>query len=497
MNENASRSAPRLVDMSLLSQTMLEHTTLSASDQQWLRGFVNEWQVLADSSFSDLILWVPDADDSIFWAAAQTRPTTGPTALEDDVVGDSISYDAEHLVTEAYLSEDICETSDNQLRSGIPVDVWAIPIIRRGRCIAVVERHTNRMGVRAPGALEDAYLEAADILSVMAWRAKYPVGPPSDPSLSPQVGDGLVLVTQSGTVSYATPNAVSAFRRLGWGGDMEGEDLRQIMLDILDSHPQIGQTVVSDIIGSTVNEFDLDTREASMRLRVTPLIGLEGQVGTMVLCRDTTELRHRDRALVTKDATIREIHHRVKNNLQTVAALLRLQARRIESEEGRKALKDAMGRVQAIAVVHETLSRTFDEDVWFDDVADRILHMVGDLAGSDEEVQAQRDGSFGMVPASKATSLAVVVTELCQNAVEHGLDRGAGIVTVMPIVEDGTLRVSVVDHGRGLEDPEAAGSKSLGLSIVRTLMGDLGGSFELRNNEDGPGARAVITLPLG
>lgn len=484
----------------MLSQAMLDHTTLDPSDEQWLRGFVNEWQMLADTSFSDLILWVVDADDSIFWAAAQTRPSTGPTALEEDVVGDNISYDAEHLVTEAYLSESICETSDNQLRSGIPVDVWAIPIIRRERVIAVVERHTNRMGVRAPGALEDAYLETADILSVMAWNATYPVSPPSDPSTSPQVGDGMVLVTQSGTISYATPNAISAFRRMGWGGDMEGEDLRQVMLEIQATHPQIGQTVVSDMTGHHVQEFEVETRDASMRVRVIPLAGMEGPIGTMVLCRDSTELRHRDRALVTKDATIREIHHRVKNNLQTVAALLRLQARRIESEEARNALKDAMGRVQAIAVVHETLARTFDEDVPFDDVADRILRMVGDLAAADVGVQARRQGSFGLIPASRATSLAVVMTELCQNAVEHGLERKAGLITVVPTRRMGesgeVLEVAVVDHGRGLVDPQAVGSKSLGLSIVRTLVDDMGGNFELRNNEGTSGARAVVTIPL-
>ncbi|MGA4668585.1 sensor histidine kinase [Propionibacteriaceae bacterium Y1923] len=484
--------------MALLSQSMLDHTTLDDSDQQWLRDFVNEWQMLADTSFSDLILWVPDRDESIFWAAAQTRPSTGPTALEDDVVGERIHYDHEHLVTEAFLSETIVETSDNQLRSGIPVDVWAIPILRRARVIAVVERHTNRMGVRAPGSLEDAYLEAADALSVMAWRATYPVQPPSDPSISPQVGDGMILLSQSGIIAYATPNAVSVFRRLGWAGDMQGEDLRRIALHVLNSSPQIGQTVVRDITGLQVREFDLETNEASSRVRVVPLFGLEGPIGTMVLCSDTTELRHRDRALITKDATIREIHHRVKNNLQTVAALLRLQARRISSPEARRALQDATGRVQAIAVVHEILSRTFDEDVAFNDVVDKILQMVGDVAAATNEVQARRQGDFGMIPAGTATSLALVITELCQNAVEHGLRRETGVVTVQPTRHEQELEVAVIDQGLGITDPvDIKGSKSLGLSIVRTLVSDLHGSFELVNNPDGePGARAVVRIPI-
>ena len=109
-----------------------------------------------------------------------------------------------------------------------------------------------------------------------------------------------------------------------------------------------------------------------------------------MLCRDVSDLRSKERELVTKDATIREIHHRVKNNLQTVAALLRMQARRIESPEAKVALTDAMSRVASIAIVHETLSQTFDEIVEFDAVADELLQMVGDVAASWGGVSAIR-----------------------------------------------------------------------------------------------------------
>src|SRR5207248_11474166 len=100
------------------------------------------------------------------------------------------------------------------------------------------------------------------------------------------------------------------------------------------------------------------------------------RTGALVLVRDVTELRHRERELITTDATIREIHHRVKNNLQTVAALLRLQARRMDSVQGREALNEAVRRVGSIAIVHETLSQNLDERVEFDDIADRVLAMV-------------------------------------------------------------------------------------------------------------------------
>ena len=117
--------------------------------------------------------------------------------------------------------------------------------------------------------------------------------------------------------------------------------------------------------------------DAHLLLRALPLTRDGERHGAIVLCRDVSDLRSKERELITKDATIREIHHRVKNNLQTVAALLRMQARRIAAPEAKMALNDAMSRVAAIAIVHETLSQAFDEVVDFDKVADGLLRMVG------------------------------------------------------------------------------------------------------------------------
>ncbi|WP_420175355.1 sensor histidine kinase [Luteococcus sp. OSA5] len=480
-----------------MSQVVKEHTTLTTQERAWLSGLVNEWHLLADVSFSDLILWVPDADDNIFWAAAQVRPKTGPTALEDDVVGDDISYDPEHLVTSAYLAQEICETSDNKLSAGIPVDVLAIPVMREGRCIAVVERHTNQMGVRAPGALEDTYLEVAEILAEMLHHAAFPIEPPSDQTFSPKVGDGLMLLSPLGTINFASPNAVSVYRRLGHDGDVDGEHFRSLTQSLVEGLQDIGQEIGTDLAARRVLEHEVSNARASVRLRIIPLVSKGDNVGTLVLCRDITVLRLQERQLVTKDATIREIHHRVKNNLQTVAALLRLQSRRIHSDEAKGALRDAMSRVSAIAVVHEILSQAFDEEVVFDDVADRILRMVGDVSASSGKVVGRRDGSFGMIPASAATSLALVVTELCQNAIEHGLDSSSGEVMVRPEHRETELVVDVLDAGRGLPDGfDIDESNSLGLSIVRTLLQDMGGSFELSNRPDAQGARARVRVPM-
>ena len=466
-------------------------------DEQWLESFVAQWHLLADLSFSDLLLWLPQSDGERFECIAQIRPVTGPTALEDDVTGETIVHEPDHAVTAAWMTEQIAETSDNQISAGIPVDVWAVPIMRGGKCIAVLERHTNLMGMRAMGALEENYMEAAGVLTSMLLEGQFPLAPAMDKALAPKVGDGVLRVQPNGIITYASPNAITAYRRLGAQGDIEGEDFGDLTRRLRHGVESMGQTMQSDLREQRSVVFDVEQSRASMRFVLLPLEVAETSIGMLVLCRDTTDLRRRDRMLVTKDATIREIHHRIKNNLQTVAALLRMQSRRMKSDEGREALRDAMRRVSSIAVVHDTLSHTLEEDVEFDDVCDRILLMVGDLAASSGVVQAKRCGTFGVLPSETATSLAMIITELCQNAIEHGLKSSSGSVEVRPQITGQCLVVDVVDGGVGLpEDFDMAKQDSLGLAIIQTLINDYGGTITLGPRPDGPGTCARVTLPL-
>jgi two-component system, sensor histidine kinase PdtaS len=217
--------------------------------------------------------------------------------------------------------------------------------------------------------------------------------------------------------------------------------------------------------------------------------------------RDVTELRRRERELLTKDATIREIHHRVKNNLQTVAALLRLQARRLQAPEAREALEEAVRRVGSIAMVHETLSRVPDEIVDFDDIAGRVAMMAGELSAPESRVSPTLTGKFGQLPALIATPLALVLTELMQNALQHGLSEPSravpGCLQVSAVREPGRLTVTVSDNGVGLPpDFDLGASSSLGLQIVSTLvLTELGGTLEVAPRPGG-GTQVVVVLPL-
>jgi two-component sensor histidine kinase len=301
-------------------------------------------------------------------------------------------------------------------------------------------------------------------------------------------------------VVYASPNGLSVFRRLGLSGDLAGLSLADTTRALVPPRRRPDEETLSAVMGGRAHrDTEIGTDEVSLIVRAIPLRPQGDHIGALVLVRDITDLRRRDRELVTKDATIREIHHRVKNNLQTVAALLRLQARRMDSEAARAALEEAVRRVGSIAIVHETLSQAVEERVDFDEIVDPLARMVTEVSAVRGGVRVRRDGSFGVLSSDTATALAMVLTEVLQNAVEHGFadrDGGAVVLTVRRLV--GRLHVTVDDDGRGLPaDFDLDGSTSLGLSIVRTLVeSELGGQLEVGPGPSGRGTRAAVDLPL-
>jgi hypothetical protein len=188
----------------------------------------------------------------------------------------------------------------------------------------------------------------------------------------------------------------------------------------------------------------------------------------------------------------------VKNNLQTVAALLRLQARRTPVPEAREALEESVRRVTSIALVHETLSQTLDESVAFDAIADQLASMTVELGTTGRRARVTRVGSFGVLSAEIATPLALVLSELLQNALEHAFEREGGSLEVRVRREPTVLEVVVADDGGGLPDNFALdASPRLGLQIVRALVvGEMRGTLALRPGPGG-GTEAIVAVPTG
>ena len=479
--------------MARFEQVAQERTDLSAEDLDHLRALVDDWTLLADLAFADLVLWLPTWHGGGFVAADQVRPSTGPTHLSADVVGEYAARGRRPLLDRAVsLRVVVADRSDSDLR--LPAAMEVIPVMRGGRVIALIAR-ISALSQRSVGELERAYLEAADELVGMIVEGTFPpVHPLARTGTPPRVGDGLIRVDAAGLVLFASPNALSAYHRLGLATDLQGVDLSRITARLARRPGPVDESLAAVTAGRAAGGAEVENGKAVVTLRGVPLRRGDAGAGALVLVRDATEIRRRDRALIGKDATIREIHHRVKNNLQTVAALLRLQARRLESPEARAALDEAVRRVGAIAIVHETLAMSPGQRVDADEVVDRIVALVREMAPSGATSRVHRQGSFGELESDVVTPLAMSLAELLQNAVEHGGE--SVVVTVIPTVRDGVLVVHVRDNGPGIDpgtDPFASGR--LGLQIVRTLIADeLGGTLELHSAD--PGTDVVITVPL-
>jgi two-component sensor histidine kinase len=497
--------------VSTLGNLVRARTGLGEDDVDWLHRLVGEWQLVADLAFADLVLHVRTTSGS-WLAVAHMRPTTGPTSYPLDVVGMERPAGGASRFEQAVHEGRIVSDGAGDFLAGVPVSQDVVPVRHDGRVVAVLTRETSLSAARMPSALELTYLTTAGELLQMVSEGRFPFpGPVSDAEHAPRVGDGLLRLDRTGHVVYASPNALSAYRRLGVTGDLLGAHLGSTIARLSAAPGELDEPRGSAALAAVLRfgeprESEVEARGETVLLRALPLHPGGEPRGALILVRDVTELRSRDRQLLGKDATIREIHHRVKNNLQTVAALLRMQARRMEVPAARAALEESVRRVASIAMVHETLSQALEDSVAFDEVADRVLAMCAELAAPEAAVVVRRTGSFGVLTAGVATALAMALTELVQNAVEHGYpDRAAvagaepGVIEVRVVREAAALHVEVVDDGVGLpEGFEEGATARLGLQIVRTLVvSELRGSLALGPaTPPGRGARAVLDVPL-
>ncbi len=479
--------------MATVTDLLREHTDYEGPVVAHLQRLVASWGTLSDLCFADLLLFAPVRwSEDRFVILGQVRPTTNRTLHLDDLVGRVVSERERPLVARCWQLGSVVEGEIDITSRNERARMVCIPVRWQGRLVAVLTRESALSVGRRPGELERTYVEVFDRLARMIAGGEFPF-PVDEEGETPRVGDGVMVLDDSGRVEFASPNAVNALHRLGLYNSIEGLRLEEAGL---------AQEAVELAFAQRLPATQEVTRgpDATLIVRCVPLLDHATVTGAFVLLHDVTELRRRDRLLLSKDAAIREVHHRVKNNLQTISSLLRLQARRLPDGPGRHALLESERRVRSIAIVHEILSRDTADQVHFNDILPALVRMAEDLAPPEAPVRITVIGDAGSLQAAIATPLAVVITELLQNAAEHAfpLDRevegGRRVQVVLRRGED-VLSVVVRDNGAGLpagfslERPT-----SLGLSIVSSLVEtQLGGTIEMRDER---GTVVETTIPL-
>ena len=477
--------------MATFSELISSNSILSDQEAEHLAALVAEWRLLADLSFADLVLWLPIRKDEKSWpqgfiAIAQIRPTTAATVFSDDLIGTKISWGQRPLIDQALSDNQVIKDTKPVRVGEIMIKEETIPVIYENKTLAIVARHRNADLMRMPSKLELNYREIAHIIFQMVSEGNFPIRNSIYSSESaPRVGDGLIRLDVNGTVFFASPNARSALSRVGYQGELEQKNLGEVFSSLGHGESQpIDETWKSLLSGKSLKRAEYESNNGVIDLLVIPLTQGKDRIGAIVLIHNITELRNRDKALITKDATIKEIHHRVKNNLQTVSALLRLQSRRVEDPVASAALAEAVRRVASIALVHETLSNQSADTVEFDQVFDQIIKNAVEL--NPRSIEFKKLGNFGSFDSKIATALSLVITELIHNALEHGLSETGNLLQVEVKIEGNQYSVTVSDNGSGLPDNfDIEKSSNLGLQIANTLTkNELNGNIKLFRKDD-------------
>ena len=536
-------------------------TALDERSIDHLHRLVASWAPLADLSFGDLLLYAPctrgfdpaavaaaaeqasdeglgplggtvgdfvapqdtavwkqapaDGAGEDFVVLAHARASTGPTVHAVDPVGTAVrGADCGWLHTAMARGEPgEGEVAEVGAHSGIGDDTvveeeGSLPLRDRRRVVdcvpvrcgevpvAVLSREAAPAPIRHENPLETVYRDLYARFAQMIADGAFPYARVERVGefREPRVGDGVMVLDREGRTTYASPNARSALHRLGVMRPVPGCRLGDLGLD---------DTVIKRSFWrrrSTVAEFTAGTGIVVV-MRGYPLVAEDRITGAVALLRDVSELRHHDRLLLSKDATIREIHHRVKNNLQTVSSLLQIQSRRLGSAEAKAALESSVRRISSIAMVHEHLSLDTTSDLDFDDIVGPLVHLVEEgLAPAERPLRIRVEGTVGEIDGETAMPLAVVLVELVQNAFQHaGPPAGPGkLVEVRFARTAKTLTMRITDDGPGVPDRFSLDRDAgLGLTIVRTfVVHDLGGSITIKAASPEPPRGTVIEVSV-
>ena len=460
-----------------------------------LENIVANLPLIADMGYASVTLAVPDGGSLTAIGATRTITAVGPVV--EDRIGTTLDGVAEDEAYTALASGEPVVGTRIRERGEAQYLTMANPVLDPGTraVVAVIVRDIARTSHETPGRMEENFIRIADELVQLLCRQPLHSVEGAPFSTLRRPGDGVMRIDESGEVSYPSPNAVAIMRRAGYEERVRTSRAAEL--------PGGGFGIVPALGTDRAIQREVSVGGRSLLYRT---IGLPP--GAFVLVEDITEAREQEAKLRVREATIREVHHRVKNNLQTVASLLRMQARRVDQDEAREALVEATGRVESMAAVHTLLAYSdFEQVDLYDVIEAAVASIKRGVAGESKGVRVDVTGERDIVlESATVSSLAMVVTELVHNALYHGLRVGEsaeapeGSVLVAFELADSVLRLSVSDSGLGLPPEfELGPSSGLGLSIVQTIVNqDLGGRVRVDRGlgSEMIGARFEVEVPV-
>ncbi len=479
-----------------------DKVVLCDDDHRLLGQITRSLPILADVCRADLLLYAT-AEDGRALTVAEGKPHSVNPLYADSRVGVYVGAHGHREIVDGLRGRGAFERLHTIEVRGATVARLVYPVFGcRRRIIAVLAVDSYWLAYERHRRRSASYQNALREFIRMALRGELEEAE----TLSPfGEHDGLIYIGADERVEYMSGIALSMYRRLGFRDSLVGVPVDQ--LDPAD-HALFQQTAGGRAcVERQDEEFGLTWVRKALPVNTTEPPGpafyrlwpwraraVEPRPhGVLILLHDATEALETQRELESKTAMIREVHHRVKNNLQVIASLMRMQARRSSSEEVREVLEENVNRVLSVAVVHDFLSQNAQGTINLQEVANRIITQVQrDLVDPSRPVRLEVRGPAIWLPAERATQCALVINELVQNAMEHGLGLGSDGRVVVELVDDGErVSIHVTDNGTGLpEGFDLETDAHLGLRIVQSMVErDLRGRFALQS---GDGTRAVV-----
>lgn len=461
--------------------------------------------LVADLSRSDVFLLAQLGEDE-FGVLVHARPHSMATLYPDSPIGNRYTSAERPWLWSAVKSEQHwarVEPEVPERRPEMGQAVWPILGGER-RSLAAMVVYTNVIERERHRRRDPAFQRALDRLMSMVVGGQL-VGVEVVPPFEEQ--DGILFVDHLAQYRYLSGQANNVYRRLGYLDDLRGRSLDEVAAGDLELVQKAWQSQACEfaegiVRGHTVQRSAiplLGAPDLSLWERLKPQRRPANQYGALVIVKDVTEEIAQERELKVKAVMLKEVHHRVKNNLQMLVSIMRIQARRAFTEEARELLYESINRILSMSAIHESLSEGEDQVLNLRDVVKRMLpNLQQSAVGPARDIRLLVDEADDVfLPTNKATACALVINELVLNALKHGFREDVSGRVMVSIHDLGqSVEITVADNGHGLPKEFSLGSEtSLGLDIIRTLVqDDLKGSFELIPRP-GSGAQAVVCFP--
>lgn len=457
------------------------HTNLPEEDIARIQEVVNSLSLIADLNQANVFVDCPTREGKHAIVVAEAAPTTAKSVYKKPVVG-KFAYEAFEPAVfftlrtgkQMFLNRALTQEGKTVEQSVVPIKGShnkVIGTLIMEKDISEKLQHQHKL---------EALSEATETLSGIL------IGMAEDRPIIPEViEESLFFIDHETKILYCNPAATNLVLEIC------GREFR-VGTPFLRYFPCL-EDVIEDGEELLVKEISIGNKV--FRIKKISLGQPEQSAGTFVIFRDITELREKERELIVKSVAIREIHHRVKNNLQTVASLLRLQMRRGIPDESKVHFIESLNRILSIASVYEIiLSNSSVDDVDIYSLIEKIGNMlVFSEDHENKEIAITYSGPKLLIKSNKAVSVALIINELIQNCMKHAFkEMNQGNIDVRFEQQGQEIEVKVLDNGAGYS-PKA--KPSLGLDIVKMMIEhDLSGSFKIERADRG--TLVTVKFPL-